>query len=283
MVATNPMRVKANGVGEEVIGPYAVRFIDLGLLRTDASYQRSIRPDKVKAIAGHFDDIAAGVLVVNEREPGTYYVLDGNHRLAAMRQLGRSAALCSIYRSLTQAQEAERFCICNTQRSIPKAQDIFRAQLLAGSPTAMAIEAIVAEHGWVVDLQGHGARTTGITAVAALTSIYTNGGAPRLNNVLRFVKSAWRNDKDAVRGQMLRGISVFLAAYKDVDLDVVALKMRLISPAQVLQDAALLAGHYRGSVTTHIARRILDAFNKSKRTQRLPDLFQSHRDELDND
>ena len=259
----------------EALEPYDIRFIRLELLQTEASYQRLVRPARVQTIAAHFDSIAAGVLVVNERYPGEYYVVDGNHRLAAMRKLGHTTALCSIYRALTVRQEAEKFCICNTQRATPKAQDVFRAQLLAGSPSALQIEAIVTEYGWSIDLTSHGAKATGITAVAALSYLYLNGGRARLGGVLTFIKHAWPKDKDAIRGQMLRGLGAFLGTYKTVDIIPVAIKLRLTSPAAILQDAALLAGHYRGRVSTHIALRILEEFNKGKRTNRLPNLFQT--------
>lgn len=50
-------------------------------------YQRILNMKNVAGIVKNFDPAKLGVLVVSRRGDGTYAVLDGQHRLAALRRL----------------------------------------------------------------------------------------------------------------------------------------------------------------------------------------------------
>ena len=51
-------------------------------------YQRILNMKNVAGIVKNFDPAKLGVLVVSHRTDGTYAVLDGQHRLTALRRLG---------------------------------------------------------------------------------------------------------------------------------------------------------------------------------------------------
>ena len=57
-------------------------------------YQRVLNMKNVNGIVRDFDPARLGVLVVNHRADGTYAILDGQHRLAALRRMGYAAANC---------------------------------------------------------------------------------------------------------------------------------------------------------------------------------------------
>ena len=72
-------------------------------------YQRILNMKNVAGIVKNFDPAKLGVLVVSHRADGTYAVLDGQHRLAALRRLGYDAANCIVLEGMTIRQEADYF------------------------------------------------------------------------------------------------------------------------------------------------------------------------------
>lgn len=55
----------------------------------------------VSGIVRDFDPAKLGVLVVSHRPDGTYSILDGQHRLTALRKLGFAAANCIVLEGMT--------------------------------------------------------------------------------------------------------------------------------------------------------------------------------------
>lgn len=56
------------------------------------TYQRTLNPQKVKRIVREFDPSKLGVLMISERPDGRYAVIDGQHRMTALREMGYDAA-----------------------------------------------------------------------------------------------------------------------------------------------------------------------------------------------
>ncbi|MDY5220460.1 MAG: DUF6551 family protein, partial [Eubacteriales bacterium] len=67
-----------------------IQLIPLACIVTE-EYQRVMNMRNVAGIVKHFDPAKLGVLVVSHRKDGTYAVLDGQHRLTALRKLGYTA------------------------------------------------------------------------------------------------------------------------------------------------------------------------------------------------
>lgn len=64
-----------------------VAFLPTGHLRIDPSYQRDVNEPRIKRMAAAWDDRRADTLTVSARD-GSFYVLDGQHRLLAARMAG---------------------------------------------------------------------------------------------------------------------------------------------------------------------------------------------------
>lgn len=173
--------------GGDVSVCFAVVPVDV--LLTDA-YQRPIAKAKVDQIAADFDDTAAGALLVNERDDGRLFVFDGQQRLSAMRQIGRSGALCLVYRGLTREQEAEAFEHCNNVRTHVAANDRFRSRMVRQEPNALAILDVVHALGMELEVEAEQNRS-GLRCVEALDSITNRHGLDMLRTVLRVCRAAW--------------------------------------------------------------------------------------------
>lgn len=195
VVASGLSQIRENHVFERrnpaTGGSVSVCFavVPVDLLLTDA-YQRPIAKAKVAQIAANFDDTAAGALLVNEREDGLLFVFDGQQRLGAMREIGRTSALCLVYRGLTRQQEAEAFEHCNNVRTHVAANDRFRSRMVRQEANALGILDLVHDLGLELQVEFEQQRS-GLRCVEALDSVTNRYGLDMLRTVLRVCRTAW--------------------------------------------------------------------------------------------
>jgi hypothetical protein len=124
-------------------------------LKVDRSYQRDLIDTKALAIARDFNWAAFGVLIVFARGDD-YYVVDGQHRLAAaMRLASVQQVPCRIFDSKDKADEAAAFLKTNTQRKMMTGVERFRAAVVSGDPDAVMLNHLVTECGRVVRKNSH--------------------------------------------------------------------------------------------------------------------------------
>lgn len=127
-------------------------------LAIDETYQRGLEDAKsrelVKRIARTWDWDLCQPLVVARRagEDGErFYVIDGQHRLAACRMRGDIGALpCVVVDYGGPAAEAIAFRRLNTERKTLTKLDLFRAAVAGGDPEALAISEAMADAGLAV-------------------------------------------------------------------------------------------------------------------------------------
>ena len=96
--------------GEIVYQPIALDELNLD------HYQRRTRYGKVKSIIKDFNPFLLGVILVSYRD-GKYNVVDGGHRVAALRQMGAKTVMCQMVYGLTYEQEASLFLDFNCNRT----------------------------------------------------------------------------------------------------------------------------------------------------------------------
>lgn len=116
----------------------------------DYSYQRAQNPGWIKKTLPVFDPDAVGVLHISDRGPGGLFVVDGQHRVALIRQAGKpwstQAYDCKIYSGLSIQQEANLFEKLNWKRNVP-AMAQFKASLTAGAKWAIDLQKLCAKWG----------------------------------------------------------------------------------------------------------------------------------------
>ena len=118
-------------------------------LEVDHAYQRSqVNPRRVDALCRAWDWIACGCLVVALRDDNKWYVLDGQHRkLAADQRSDINELPCLVFETTGRREEALGFLAINQGRMVVGCLDRYKAQLLAGDPTAFALEKLVRSTG----------------------------------------------------------------------------------------------------------------------------------------
>jgi hypothetical protein len=117
-------------------------------LHIDLSYQRAANNDKIRKIAGKWSWIACGAIIVGCRE-GRYYVIDGGHRVMASRhRIDIKTLPCLVFSTADNIEEATGFLNANTQRKPMTAFDKFKALVITGDETAVAVQKIAEDSGY---------------------------------------------------------------------------------------------------------------------------------------
>lgn len=195
--------------------PWEDALLPLGIIRFDPAYQRDVRQAHVKRIAEGFDPLLFEPPLVNWRDDGSFYAMDGQHRvLAALERFGEEAqATCRIFYGLTVAEEARIFGAQDNRRRLTPIER-FRGGLEAGRQPYVAINAIVTESGWMIaPYYQDRERMRGIQAVGALETVYRNYPDGHLALTLGVIRDAFGTEI-APPTSLICGFAQFLAWYE---------------------------------------------------------------------
>ena len=185
--------------------------LPVSILNIDNSYQKPLSAAHVKKITKDFDPMGVGQIHVSKRSDGTYYVFDGQHRVAAFRKLGFNDIDCIVYEGLTLEEESKGYVYYNNTMKQTRLQK-FKAELLAGVPESLDINAVIRSVGLEVDTEGNGAP---IKAIGAVRAVYAKYGANDLREVLHILHEAFGTNKKAYQSYVIAGIHSFVATYRD--------------------------------------------------------------------
>lgn len=178
-----------------------------------AEFQRALAEKRAKRIAESFDPAACGALLVSKRDD-RYVIVDGNHRLTALRALGYTTWPCVVLLG-DEAAEPRLFVTVNTTRVRPTAMDLFRARLAGGDAIAQGIVDVCESMGVAIGSSGdHHNRPMRTRAVVALERVYRKGGPMMLAEVIRICTKSWPDDPRHLDGDLLVGVVAFLFYYR---------------------------------------------------------------------
>jgi hypothetical protein len=237
----------------------------------DMQYQRPLSMGHVRKIAREFNLKAFGVLLVSERANGTYWIIDGQHRLAAVKALGRGDMRlpCHVYRNLSVAEEAEIFHM-QTQRKAISTVDRFRARLFAGDEHALSLNRIIQKHGLHVE---QNTRRGTLPGIGAVERIYDRQGAQQLDDILTIAVAAWGDREQGIPAIVYQGLDAFLIRYGDrYDRDRLIRVLRSNDLERVTADAKALRSAMRDPCADmSFGRVIFGIYNRGLTTRRLPE------------
>jgi len=255
-------------------------WVQVDKIDVDITYQRYLSPVKVKLIADKFDKNAVGVLITSKRDSGKIVVLDGQHRLEAMRKKGIISAECKVIRGLTIEQEAEIYIFCNVARKNPDALETFRARLIRREPLAVAIDNLVERCGLHIQFRRQGTSRKGrsvgaIWAVQALEKVYVSdrgGKGEMLEKVLVLINKSWPEQINTLEAKVILGVAMFHRLYEGryTEEEFIA-RMKRTNIDTFIRRAKYHAEILGGSANTAFAKAIQEAYDKGRRVHRLVD------------
>lgn len=260
-----------------------LEWLPLKDLIIDPQVQRThLRQSHIKQIANNFDSDAFGTLLVSRRGDGSLSLLDGQHRVHALKLMGwhgNQCVPCEVHQGLTLRQEAQLFIQRNTTAK-PNKIDLWNSRLTKGEQTVVDIDTLVRRNGWEIPrklTQADGK----IPSVDALESVYSGYGIKgerrnmpeALDLTLRIITKAWGHDKRASQAVIIKGIGA--VARRDLDkIDVEPLCIRLAAlpagPDSLIgMGRALLSGN--SNLSNAISEAVVRLHNYSKRTRKIGD------------
>ncbi len=198
-------------------------------------YQRVLNMKNVAGIVKNFDPAKLGVLVVSHRADGTYAVLDGQHRLTALRRLGYDATNCIVLEGMTIRQEADYFRRQNENKQSLRINDTFNASLWAEDAESLRIKALMDKYGF---RHGKSGQPMCICAIGALQRILRRFGDKTLELTLACIAATWPHDSTILRGEMLAGLGEFWRRYGEkLTVQKFEARMRRHLPMEMYQEA----------------------------------------------
>lgn len=232
-----------------------------------SDYQREINSKQVSNIVANFDEAKLGTLTVSYRD-GRFFIVDGAHRLSALRSLKFTHGLCEVISGLTREQEADYFRRQGQDKRALKPVDLFKAGIIAGDETCIKITEIVKANSFQIGFSHKDFYLIG--AINALFAIVKDYGYEVLDETLRFISSTWAGIGKATSGSVLLGVAEFVDRFDVTDFD-----KRLCDKFSVVwyeYREAMRSSRYTHKARKYFCRILVDHYNKglgSKSVKRL--------------
>lgn len=243
----------------------------------DHRFQRHLTGGVVSSITRQFVPAALGVVYANQRlmpdHVSATVVIDGQHRIEALLQLGyyNYEVPTLLYTGLKIEQEAALFRFFNANRNRPTPLEIFKADLIANDPEAVAVAQITSEYGIEINSGNIQAKSRPglLTAIGTARIIYRRGGAGALHEVCRLLMAAWGERPGALSARFQKAIYTFIRRYRGQYDETHLLESLRSTPLLALERLGMTIGEeYSVSAATAIARAIRSNYNKGLAPQR---------------
>ncbi|HSQ87990.1 DUF6551 family protein [Romboutsia sp.] len=127
-------------------------WLDVNQLLIDEETQRGIMTSQVERIIRDFNPSSFGRITVSKRDDG-YYVVNGQHRLMALKKIGVRQAPCIVIENPhaeevdKKKQDAINFLEINQNSQAVRAIDKFRIGVSAQLPDWLAVRDVIEENG----------------------------------------------------------------------------------------------------------------------------------------
>lgn len=164
------------------------KWVPIAQMRVSPTAQREINEARIDKLVAEFDPEQIGMPTVNLRD-GHYYVIDGQHRVEALRRVGwgDQNVFCNVYEGLSDAEEADTFLKINDTLTVD-GMARFKVGLTAGRPEETEIDRVVRAQGLVVSRD----RLPGaIAAVGTLQRVYRRSDSKTLGRALRIIRDSF--------------------------------------------------------------------------------------------
>lgn len=239
-------------------------------LIVDHVVQRSLDRRRVSKMAEELDLDAIGVITVSIRENGDHCIIDGQHRVEALRAAGygNGAVLCRVFKDLPLAEEAGMFRLLNNSAKVGFI-DQFNVRVIEGDPVAIGVLKIIHDHGWVIR---KAVTKGGFMAVAALERIYLRDKVAA-ERTLATITRSWGHELSGADGRIVEGLGLVYIRYGDA-IEISALVERLSKfgggGGALLGKPRALRDLIGSTVGRAVADIVVELYNKQRRTRSIP-------------
>ena len=261
--------------------PSKVYDVPIGKMRVPPALvtQREFRKAHGDRIAADLDLNKIGLPVLNHRD-GMFWVLDGQHRLYALKQFGfgdKDALTCEVYEDLTDSEMAEIFLGRDARRAISQ-YDKFHVSCTAGRQRENDIRRVVEANGLKI---GRHKEENTIGAIGALGKVYDRCGDVVVGQVVRAIKQAFAGDPSAFAPELIEGVGLVFNRYngktneKELAARLAATPHGVRGLLRRVESQRERTGNQKSQC---VAATVVDIYNKPlgpRSSERLPDWWKS--------
>ncbi len=177
-------------------------------------YQRTLNVKRVASIVSNFDEKIANEPKVSFRE-GHYYVVDGQHTIAARVQKNNGKPLlirCKVYYDMTEKEEALMFAAQFGESANLTVGTKFRALIYGGDTKALAFMKATEAAG--VSLNFYGAsRPFQLCCLQTAFDCFNRVGATLYTEALKVIVDAWGGKAESLRAEVVIAVVGFVELY----------------------------------------------------------------------
>lgn len=245
-----------------------LRWVAIANMKTSPLAQREMNQARVDHIVADFDLERIGTPTVNERD-GSFYIIDGQHRIEALRQIGwgDQQVQCWTYVGMSESEEAEAFLKLNDTLTVDGFSK-FKVAVHAGREDECEIDRVVRAQGLVVSRD----KVPGaVMAVGTLRRVYGRSDAKTLGRTLRIVRDAYGDG--GLEAAVIDGIGYLCARYNG-ELDEKVAVERLSNANGGVNGLLNKAEHLRrtvgGAKGQCVAAAAVEILNSGKGGKKLP-------------
>lgn len=186
--------------------PRRIEVLSLASLKR-AAYQRDLDDLWVRRILQAFDPRLVRRPWVSYRD-GDYWLVDGQHTVAGLSDLGIEAMECEVFEDLTYQDEARLHDSIQRLRKTPSLYDSYRALIEAGDPEVIGLRDCIERHGYRVEPRGGKAGSV-ITAIGALWKVWRTTPAKDVGQGLDAMRE-WKAIDRSIPGYVMAGVCLFV-------------------------------------------------------------------------
>lgn len=251
------------------------RSIYTGRLTSGLPYQRPVNPKEIDRLIREWDDRLLDPIIVSFRD-GRFNVVDGQHRIAAMRKMNGGNGVmvkCKVYTGLTYEQEADLCYKLDKAKKRLSLSQSTNALAEAGTDAEVAqVKRLVEGCGFVWALGKSHGKTGEIVSTRALMNAHRLLGGPAFSRMLSLLWGAWEGDPRSLTAAVLSGMALFVKTY-DAELDDRAFIKRLsaVDPDEINRRGR--ADFSTNNASLRFARVLLEKYNGQRGGKKLPYRF----------
>lgn len=255
--------------------PGTERSLYTGRLTSGLPYQRPVDEKEVDRLIREWDERLLDPLVVSFRD-GKFNVVDGQHRVAAMRKMNNGnevMVVCKIYSGLTYEQEAE---LCYKLDKAKKRLSLSQStNALAESGTdedVAKIRQLVERNGFRWALGKRSGKEYEIIATRSVINAYHLLGVNDFSRMLYLLESTWHGDAHSVHAVMISGLALFIKTYgEEINERTFIKRLSSVNPDEIIRRGKM--DFSTNDNALRYARVIWEKYNAGRNSKKLPYRF----------
>ena len=252
------------------------RVMFTGRLTSGLPYQRPVNEREVDRLIREWDDRLLDPLVVSFRD-GKFNVVDGQHRIAAMRKMngGKEVMVrCVIYDGLSYTQEADLcYKLDKAKKRLTLAQSTNALTESDSDSDAKVVKSLLELNGFIWALKGKTRAENEVGSIRAVMKSWNTLGITQFSRMLMLLRSTWNGHPASLTSFMIAGMTLFLETYgSEMDDRIFISQLSKVNPEEIIRRGKVDFSTNNNAL--RFGRVILEKYNNQRKNlKKLPYRF----------